>query len=150
MTDTGTGEINSATVVLNARKGAFITEENIGDGGIPATPILAEFDKDEIKYITEAKRYQYEKKLSSMENWNKVSPKAKTILTSVGWQYGLDSKQFKSLWKSKMSRKDMAKKLREFGGLEFSERRELEAKHVEPSEETAYMEQWNKEDNIFV
>ena len=29
MTDTGTGEINSATVVLNARKGAFITEENI-------------------------------------------------------------------------------------------------------------------------
>ena len=84
-----------------------------------------------------------------MKNWDKVSPKAKTILTSVGWQYGLDSDKFKELYKLKGHRGLMAKKLREFGELEFPERRELEAKHVEPSEESSYMEQWNREDNIF-
>ena len=106
-----------------------------------------EFDEDEIEYITQAKRHQYEEKLSGMENWKHVSPKAKTILTSVGWQYGLDSPQFKELYKLKGHRGLMAKKLRELGQLEYSERRELEAKHVEPSEESSYMEQWIREDN---
>ena len=49
MTDTGTGEINSATLVLNASKGAFLTQENLDSLGVPTTPILAEFDKVEIK-----------------------------------------------------------------------------------------------------
>ena len=51
MTDTGSGEINSATIVLNARKGAFITQENnVNLPPVqPTTPILAEFDKIEIK-----------------------------------------------------------------------------------------------------
>ena len=108
-----------------------------------------EFHEDEIKYITQAKRHQYEEKLGAMKNWDKVSPKAKTILTSVGWQYGLDSDKFKELYKLKGHRGLMAKKLREFGELEFPKRRELEAKHVEPSEESSYMEQWIDEDSTF-
>ena len=39
MTDTGTGEVNSCTLVLNANKGQFITQANS-----EATPILEEFD----------------------------------------------------------------------------------------------------------
>jgi len=108
-----------------------------------------EFDKDEIEYITQAKRYQYERKLGKMEGWDKIHPKAKTILTSVGWQYGLDSDHFKDLYKLKGDRNKMAEQLIEFGKSEYEERRKLEAKYVKPSEETSYMEQWNKEDNIF-
>ena len=44
MTDVGSGEINSATLILNARHGDFITNANSGD-----TPILDEFDKIKIK-----------------------------------------------------------------------------------------------------
>ena len=107
------------------------------------------FSDPEIEYITQAKRYQYEEKLGAMDNWDKINPKAKTILTSVGWQYGLNSPQFKSLWKLKGHRGLMAKKLREWGEEEFEERRELEAKHVDPSEEAAHIEQWIREDNPF-
>ena len=108
-----------------------------------------EFHEDEIKYITEAKRYQYERKLGKMEGWDKIHPKAKTILTSVGWQYGLDSDHFKNLYKLKGDRNKMAEQLIEFGKSEYEERRKLEAKHVKPSEESSYMEQWNIEDNTF-
>ena len=44
MTDVGSGEINSATLILNARHGDFITNANSGD-----TPILDEFDKIKIE-----------------------------------------------------------------------------------------------------
>ena len=42
-TDVGSGEVNSAKLILNARAGNFITESNSG-----ATPILDEFDKIKI------------------------------------------------------------------------------------------------------
>ena len=108
-----------------------------------------EFHEDEIKYITEAKRHQYERKLGRMEGWDKIHPKAKTILTSVGWQYGLDSDHFKDLYELRGDRNKMAEKLIKFGELEYEERRKLEAKHVKPSEESSYMEQWIDEDSTF-
>ena len=137
--------IGSINLPLYNKLNPYTLKTNISD----EEARKVKFHKDEIEYITQAKRYQYEQKLGFMKNWDKIHPKAKTILTSVGWQYGLDSKEFKELYKLKGHRGLMAKKLREFGELEFSERRELEAKHVEPSEESSYMEQWSREDNIF-
>ena len=43
MTDVGSGEVNTATLILNARDGQFITQSNSGD-----TPIIDEFDKIKI------------------------------------------------------------------------------------------------------
>ena len=108
-----------------------------------------EFHEDEIEYITQAKRHQYERKLGKMEGWDKIHPKAKTILTSVGWQYGLDSDHFKDLYELRGDRNKMAEQLIKFGESEYEDRRKLEAKHVKPSEESSYMEQWNIEDNTF-
>ena len=47
MTDTGSGEVNSATLILNARDGNFITADS-GTVATPVTPILDEFDKIKI------------------------------------------------------------------------------------------------------
>ena len=46
-TDVGSGEINSATLILNARHGDFITNDS-GNITTPVTPILDEFDKIKI------------------------------------------------------------------------------------------------------
>jgi hypothetical protein len=140
LSSTGVGSIN---LKLYEKLNPFAGRTNVSDED--ARKIS--FSDPEIEYITQAKRSQYEEKLSAMDNWDKVNPKAKTILTSVGWQYGLNSPHFKSLWKLKGHRGLMAKKLREWGEEDFEERRELEAKHVEPSEETSYMDQWIREDN---
>jgi hypothetical protein len=139
---TGVGSIN---LPLYEKLNPYALRKNVSDE--EARKI--EFDKDEIEYITQAKRYQYERKLGKMEGWDKIHPKAKTILTSVGWQYGLDSDHFKDLYDLRGDRNKMAEKLIKFGESEYKERRKLEAKHVKPSEESSYMEQWNKEDNIF-
>ena len=48
MTDVGSGEINSATLILNARGGNFITADS-GSNSTPNTPLLDEFDKIKIK-----------------------------------------------------------------------------------------------------
>ena len=47
MTDIGSGEVNSATLILNARHGDFITADS-GTVATPVTPILDEFDKIKI------------------------------------------------------------------------------------------------------
>lgn len=48
MTDVGSGEINSATLILNGRDGNFITNDS-GSNATPNTPLLDEFDKIKIK-----------------------------------------------------------------------------------------------------
>ena len=46
-TDVGSGEVNSAKLILNARDGHFITSDS-GTASSPVTPILDEFDKIKI------------------------------------------------------------------------------------------------------
>ena len=48
MTDVGSGEINSATLILNGRDGNFINNDS-GSNATPNTPLLDEFDKIKIK-----------------------------------------------------------------------------------------------------
>ena len=47
-TDVGSGEVNSATLILNARHGDFITNDS-GNITTPVTPLLDEFDKIKIE-----------------------------------------------------------------------------------------------------
>ena len=47
-TDIGSGEVNSATLILNARHGDFITNDS-GNITTPVTPLLDEFDKIKIE-----------------------------------------------------------------------------------------------------
>ena len=95
MTDTGTGEINSATVVLNARKGAFLTQENLDSFGVPTTPILAEFDKVEIK-LTDKNGDIFRKvyEVRSLEIKKTVSEGVRLILRLVGQERALAEVQF--------------------------------------------------------
>ena len=72
MTDVGTGEINSATIILNARHGDFITNANSG-----VTPILDEFDKIKIT-ITDKNSDSY----SRIFKVNTLTPK-KTIQEGI-------------------------------------------------------------------
>jgi hypothetical protein len=48
MTDVGSGEVNSATLILNSRHGDFITNDS-GNITTPVTPLLDEFDKIKIE-----------------------------------------------------------------------------------------------------
>ena len=48
MTDVGSGEVNSATLILYARHGDFITNDS-GNITTPVTPLLDEFDKIKIE-----------------------------------------------------------------------------------------------------
>ena len=56
-TDVGSGEVNSATLILNARHGDFITNDS-GNNTTPVTPILDEFDKIKIE-ITDKNNDSY-------------------------------------------------------------------------------------------
>ena len=95
MTDTGTGEINSATLVLNARKGAFLTQENLDSVGQPTTPILAEFDKIEIK-LTDKNADVFRKvyEVRTLEIKKTVSEGVRLVVRLVGQERALAEVQF--------------------------------------------------------
>ena len=114
------------------------------------------FEEEEIKYLTAAKRYEFELKLRSdsfnkdFPEWKKLDDKTKTVLSSVGWQFGTgEDSPFRELYKLRDDKNALVKELNRMGEGEHTYRRGREAKYVTPSEESSYMEQWNKEDNIF-
>ena len=70
-----------------------------------------DFQREEIEYLTAAKRYEFEDKISSREGWGKLDTKVKTILASVGWQYGLNSSAFKKVYSARNDKVDLANAL---------------------------------------
>ena len=62
----------------------------------------------------------------------------------------IDDRAFNNMQEATLGSPDrMFKRGKLFTESEYKERRGLEAKHVELSEESSYMEQWNIEDNTF-
>ena len=88
------------------------------------------FTSDEIQYLTEAKRYEFVRKISIKTGWNDLDSPTKTILASVGWQYGLDSPTFDELWNKKGNKKKMAIYLRSKN--KYKNRRNMEASYIDP------------------
>jgi len=115
------------------------------------------FKEEDMAYLTNAKRYEFEvKTLSKKKGWKDLDEKTQTVLGSFGWQYGTDKQddgrnRFEELWKVRNDKDALEKKLRSLGKEQpkYKFRRNKEADYLNPSEESSYMEQWKKEDNIF-
>ena len=88
------------------------------------------FTSDEVKYLTEAKRYEFTNKINKKKGCDDLDSRTKTILGSVGWQYGLDSPVFDDLWSKKGNKKEMANYLRGLDKYKF--RRNIEANLLDP------------------
>ena len=91
------------------------------------------FKKEDIDYLTAAKRYDFEKSLSFLEGWGNLNPKMQTILGSVGWQYGINKPIFKDLYGLRGSEGNMISKLIEMGSAEYKHRRTKEAEYLDPT-----------------
>ena len=90
LTDTGSGEINSGTVVLNGNKGQFITQANS-----EATPILEEFDRIQIS-ITDKNGGNYNNvfEVRTLEIKKSISEGVRLIVRLVGLERALGEVQF--------------------------------------------------------
>jgi len=88
------------------------------------------FEKEDIEYLTGAKRYEFEVKIAKQEGWDKLDTKTKTILASIGWQYGLGSAAFKKAYKTRGDKVDLANLLDEFGEREYQHRRTSETDYL--------------------
>jgi|TARA_Y100000310_G_scaffold196801_1_gene196868 hypothetical protein len=94
-----------------------------------------DFQREEIEYLTAAKRYEFEDKIAGKKGgvitdaernkqWKKLDTKTKTVLASVGWQYGLDSFAFKKVFSARNDKVELANALDELGEEHgFSNRR---------------------------
>ena len=92
------------------------------------------FKKEDIEYLTSAKRHEFETQiLPKLKGWEGLTPKVKTILASVGWQYGTNEKPFQDLYALKDKPAQMVSKLMEMGGeLGYPHRRGKEAQYLDP------------------
>ena len=90
------------------------------------------FEKEDIEYLTAAKRHEFERSLSKLEGWENLNPKMQTILASVGWQYGTDKSTFKDLYKLRGNEGKMINKLINMGSAEYKHRRTKEAEYMDP------------------
>ena len=115
------------TTELYQKISPYALREDVSD--IEAREV--DFRKEDIEYLTEAKRYEFEKSISTKEFKN-LSEKKQTILASVGWQYGTDSDEYKELYKLKDSEGKMISKLVDMGGAGYKHRRLTEAKYLDP------------------
>ena len=94
MTDTGSGEINSATLVLNANKGQFITQENLVSN-VPTTPILAEFDRIEMRITDKyGDSYRNVYEVRTLEIKKSIGEGTRLIVRLVGLERALSDVQF--------------------------------------------------------
>ena len=90
MTDTGTGEVNSCTLVLNANKGQFITQANS-----ESTPILEEFDRIEIQLEDKnGDTYKNVFEVRTLEIKKSISEGVRLIVRLVGLERALGEVQF--------------------------------------------------------
>ena len=90
MTDVGTGEINTAVLMLNARDGQFITEDNSG-----TTPQINQFDRIYIK-LTDKNGAVYDRtyEVESMEQKKTIKDGIRLIVNLMGLERHLQQVHF--------------------------------------------------------
>lgn len=90
------------------------------------------FTKEDIQYLMAAKRHEFETKtLSNLKGWEGLTPEVKTILASVGWQYGTSEKPFQDLYALRDDPAQIVSKLIEMGEKSiYTHRRKEEAKYL--------------------
>ena len=90
MTDVGTGEINTAVLMLNARDGQFITEDNSG-----ATPQINQFDRIYIK-LTDKNGAVYDRtyEVESLEQKKTIKDGIRLIVNLMGLERHLQQVHF--------------------------------------------------------
>ena len=97
-----------------------------------------EFKEDEIKYLVDAKRYEFERNVGSDQfkedfpEWGKFDDRTKTVLSSVGWQFGTgEGSPFRKLYSLKGDKKAIAKELRLMSKDDYEYRRGREVEYLE-------------------
>ncbi len=90
MTDVGTGEVNTAVLMLNARDGQFITEDNSG-----ATPQINQFDRIYIK-ITDTNGAIYDKvyEVESLQQQKTIKDGIRLVVNLMGLERHLQQVHF--------------------------------------------------------
>ena len=95
------------------------------------------FEKEEIKYLTAAKRYEFERQLKGRKGWDELDDRIQTVLASIGWQWGTgkqddDRNRFEELWAVRDDKAKMENKLRSMSKEGYKHRRITEADYVNP------------------
>ena len=90
MTDTGTGEVNTAVLQLNARDGNFITETSSG-----ATPIINQFDRIYIK-LTDKDGAVYDRiyEVDTLEQKKTIKDGIRLVINLMGLERHLQQVHF--------------------------------------------------------
>ena len=95
------------------------------------------FEKEDIAYLTAAKRYEFETELTARKGWDELDDRTQTVLASIGWQWGTgkqDDKRnrFEELWAERGDKVKMEKKLRDMAKEGYTHRRTTEADYINP------------------
>ena len=115
----------------------YALREDIDD----STARAVRFEKEDIKYLTAAKRYSFERSISKSkgDSWKKLDEKTQTILGSIGWQYGRGKNKntgrniFEEFLKIRDDKAAIHAKLKAMCKNEYTFRRDKEADYLQPS-----------------